>query len=58
MDFTGRPMRGFAQVAPEGFAEDDDLRAWLARGVAFAATQEKKAKRPRRAKPRPAQRLR
>ncbi len=45
MDFTGRPMRGFVQVAPAGFEEDDDLRAWLARGIAFAATHEKKAPR-------------
>ena len=48
MDFTGRPMRGFVQVAPAGFEEDDDLRAWLARGIAFAAAYEKKALRAKR----------
>jgi TfoX/Sxy family transcriptional regulator of competence genes len=49
MDFTGRPMRGFVQVAPAGFEDDADLRAWIQRGVAFAVTQQKK---PMRAKAR------
>jgi hypothetical protein len=53
MDFTGRPMAGFVQVAPAGFEDDADLRAWMARGVAYAVTQEKKprAKAPKRTKP-------
>jgi TfoX/Sxy family transcriptional regulator of competence genes len=38
MDFTKRPMRGFVQVAPAGFEEDADLRAWIARGIAYAAS--------------------
>lgn len=29
MDFTGRPLRGFVYVAPEGFEDDEDLRYWL-----------------------------
>ena len=29
MDFTGRPMKGFVFVEPEGFDEDEDLQAWL-----------------------------
>ncbi|MBO3746083.1 TfoX/Sxy family protein [Streptosporangiaceae bacterium NEAU-GS5] len=37
-DRTGRPMKGWLLVAPAGFAEDDDLRRWVARGVAFART--------------------
>lgn len=36
MDFTGKPLRGFVYVAPEGFAEDEDLRRWVARGVGHA----------------------
>jgi TfoX/Sxy family transcriptional regulator of competence genes len=36
MDFTGRPMKGWIYVAPEGLAEDADLRAWIARGVEYA----------------------
>jgi TfoX/Sxy family transcriptional regulator of competence genes len=57
MDFTGRPMRGFVQVAPAGFEDDADLRAWLGRGIAYAAAQERAAKAGRsagRAKPKPA----
>lgn len=29
MDFTGRPMKGFVFVEPEGIDEDEDLQAWL-----------------------------
>ena len=29
MDFTGKSLKGFVYVDPEGFAEDDDLRAWV-----------------------------
>jgi len=50
MDFTGRPMRGFVQVAPAGFEDDADLRAWIARGVSFAVTQQKKPMRAKVAK--------
>lgn len=39
MDFTGRPMRGFVTVEPEGIAEDDDLRTWLERCLRFVETQ-------------------
>ena len=39
MDFTGKPMRGFVTVEPEGIAEDDDLRAWLGRCLRFVETQ-------------------
>lgn len=48
MDFTGRTMRGFVQVAPAGFEDDADLRAWLARGIAFAESYEKKPKAAKR----------
>lgn len=36
MDFTGRPMKGFVFVEAEGLCEDEDLRQWIGRGVAFA----------------------
>ncbi len=36
MDFTGRPMKGFVYVGPEALRSDEDLRAWVARGVRFA----------------------
>jgi len=29
MDFTGRPMRGFVFVEPEGIDEDEDLQSWI-----------------------------
>ncbi|MFC1532756.1 TfoX/Sxy family protein [Thermodesulfobacteriota bacterium] len=29
MDFTGKAMKGMVYVAPEGIAEDSDLRKWL-----------------------------
>lgn len=29
MDFTGRPMRGYVFVSPEGFDLDEDLEYWL-----------------------------
>ncbi len=35
MDFTGRPLRGFVFVAPEGIAEDSTLAAWVERGGRF-----------------------
>ncbi|MBS7690523.1 TfoX/Sxy family protein [Pseudomonas lalucatii] len=31
MDFTGKPMRGYVFVEPPGFAEDEDLAAWVQR---------------------------
>ncbi len=38
MDFNGKPLKVFDYVAPEGFKRDEDLAAWLARGVAFATS--------------------
>jgi TfoX/Sxy family transcriptional regulator of competence genes len=35
-DMTGRPMKGWLVVDPQGCAEDNDLRRWVARGVAYA----------------------
>jgi hypothetical protein len=37
-DMTGRPMKGWVVVTPDGYARDEDLAAWVARGVAFALT--------------------
>ena len=38
MDFTGRPMKGLVYVAAPGLESDRALRAWLERGVWFAAS--------------------
>jgi TfoX/Sxy family transcriptional regulator of competence genes len=37
MDFTGKSMKGFVYVNPEGFSEDGDLREWIALCEAFTA---------------------
>ncbi len=37
-DMTGRPMKGWLLVGPNGYAEDDDLRRWVDQGVAYAGT--------------------
>jgi hypothetical protein len=36
MDLTGRPLRGFVTVRPEGFA-GDALRRWVELALEFAA---------------------
>jgi TfoX/Sxy family transcriptional regulator of competence genes len=35
-DMTGRPMKAWVLVAPEGVRGDVELAEWVARGVAFA----------------------
>ena len=37
-DLTGRPMRGWVLVAPEGLATDAGLSEWVGRATAFTAT--------------------
>lgn len=36
MQFTGRPMRGFVEVAPDALDSEATLAEWVQRGVAFA----------------------
>ena len=36
MDYTGKPMRGFVYVVPEGTRTARQLRAWIQRGLDFA----------------------
>ena len=38
MDFTGKPMKGFVYVAPEGFESDEDLAAWVTLSLDFVST--------------------
>lgn len=35
-DMTGRPMKGWVVVAPEGCAAEAELGSWIQRGVAVA----------------------
>lgn len=37
-DVTGKPMRGWVMIEPEGVARDADLQAWVERAVAFVRT--------------------
>jgi hypothetical protein len=36
MDFTGKPMKGYVFVAPEGIESDAALEGWIARCIRFA----------------------
>ena len=38
MDFTGRPMKGYIFVTPEGFDMDDDLAYWIQLALDFNPT--------------------
>jgi hypothetical protein len=38
MDFTGKPLKGFVYVGPEGVASDEMLRAWIDQAAAFTAS--------------------
>jgi hypothetical protein len=35
-DMTGRPMKGWVVVAPEGIATEAELGSWIQRGVVIA----------------------
>jgi hypothetical protein len=35
-DFSGRPMKGWIMVRPEGFEDDDVLGDWVGRSLEFA----------------------
>jgi TfoX/Sxy family transcriptional regulator of competence genes len=49
MDFTGKPLRGFVFVAPQGFSTAAALKTWIARGLRFAESSDEP--RSRRRKP-------
>jgi hypothetical protein len=44
MDFTGRPMKGFLFVSPEGFEADADLERWVGHGLAHSLSLPAKGK--------------
>ena len=37
-DLTGKPMKGWLLVEPDGAKTDKQLRAWIKEGVEFAST--------------------
>jgi TfoX/Sxy family transcriptional regulator of competence genes len=37
MDFTGRPMKGFVFVSPDGTKKATDLRRWITMALAYNA---------------------
>lgn len=38
MDFTGKPLKGFVYVAPEGFADRAALESWIGLALGFVET--------------------
>ncbi|WP_439629412.1 TfoX/Sxy family protein [Gemmata sp.] len=41
-DITGRPMRNWVAVEPEGVEDDDQLKAWVERAATFVRTLPRK----------------
>ena len=42
MDFTGKPLKGFIYVMPEGLRRTDFLQRWVDKGIQFAQSLPKK----------------
>jgi TfoX/Sxy family transcriptional regulator of competence genes len=43
-NITGRPMKGWVLVAPEGVKDDDQLKGWIERALKFVKTLPAKEK--------------
>jgi TfoX/Sxy family transcriptional regulator of competence genes len=41
-DITGRPMKGWVMVEPEGIETDEQLREWIEKSLGFVSTLPKK----------------
>ena len=37
-DITGKPMKGWIMVVPEGVEDDDRLKKWIQRAIKFVGT--------------------
>lgn len=48
MDFTGRPMRGYVFITPDGFDSDQDLEFWVQACIDFNPLAKKSAKRKKK----------
>lgn len=38
MDFTGKPMKGFLHIYPDGFDHNRDLEFWISQALSFNKT--------------------
>ena len=38
MDITGKPMKGWAKIAPEGIESDEALKAYIEQAIQFVST--------------------
>src|SRR5262245_48164054 len=52
MDFTGKPMRGFVFVNPEGLASENDFRHWIDLALAYNPAAPKSGAKKRHEKQR------
>ena len=41
-DITGKPMKGWVLVEPDGIDNDEQLKVWIQRGIEFVGTLAKK----------------
>lgn len=48
MDFTGRPMKGYVFISPDGFDSDADLAHWIGLCVAFNPLAKSSKKRKKK----------
>jgi hypothetical protein len=44
MDITGKPMKGWLMVSPEGYEEDADLKRYASAALAFVKTLPEKTR--------------
>jgi len=38
MDITGKPMKGWIMVSPQGYQDEESLEGWIHRGMQYAQT--------------------
>jgi len=48
MDFTGRPMKGYIFVTPDGFDEDQDLDYWIDLALEFLPSVKARPKKKKK----------
>jgi len=48
MDFTGKPMKGYVYVGPEGYRDSAALKRWVNSTVEFVSTLPRKTRKPRK----------